>query len=64
MKCHSTISLEYKAPFTHFFVCLCIYVLPCISGWPVTHYVDRLGGGSFFASRFCFASAEIESMCL
>lgn len=35
------ISIEYKAPFTHFFVCLCIYVLPCISGWPVTHYVGQ-----------------------
>lgn len=59
------ISLEYKAPFIDFFVCLCIYVLPCISGWPVTYYVGQaglqLGGGSFFASWFCFASAEIES---
>lgn len=45
------ISLEYKASFTHFFVCLHIYVLPCISGWPVTHYVGQadleLGGDPF-----------------
>lgn len=59
------ISLEYKAPFTHFFVCLRIYVLPCIPGWPVTHYVGQadleLGGDPFLLLGFALPVLRLKA---